>query len=174
MNGRHLGGIVAAIGLLATVTVGSVLLGVGPVATALGGEDAKPPALVDFQSAGAQCTDDFRSNASTSIVTGGPNTEITHERNVSLPNPSYAIGDPTFERINESAYRLSLPTEATEKEPRDCAAVARYEATMRIPAGQDPWRLVVVHDGEIETVLWGDSDSSLTGGSASAGGSSSA
>jgi hypothetical protein len=127
----------------------------------------------DHESAGAQCTDDFMANSSTTVRAGGPNTEITYARNVSLPGPSYAIGGPTFERLNESTYVLSIPTEETEKEPRDCPGVARYEATMRIPAGDDPWRVRVDHDGETVTTLWGDADSSGVGGSASGGASAS-
>ena len=45
---------------------------------------------------------------------------------------------------------------------------------MRIPAGDDPWTLIVEHDGEPVTTLRGDSDSSLLGGSTSVSGSVSA
>jgi hypothetical protein len=45
---------------------------------------------------------------------------------------------------------------------------------MRIPAGDDPWTLIVKQDGETVTTLRGDSDSSLLGGSTSVSGSVSA
>lgn len=177
MNGRRF---VAAAAVLAVVTAvaGAGAVGAGPASTVLGevlgDEEQHPPALLSFESAGAQCTDDFVANSSTSVRAGGPTTEITHARNVSLPGPSHAIGGPTFERYNETTYVLSIPVEETEKAPRDCAGVARYEAAMRIPAGDDPWRVVVEHDGETVTTLWGDADSSGAGSSVSAGGSASA
>lgn len=174
MSAKALAAVLVAFAVVASGTAVGVLFGVGPAAGMLAGETERPPELTTFVSAGAQCTDDFRSNASSSIHGGGPNTEITYRRNVSLPDPSYAIGDPTFERVNESTYRLSVPTVATTKAPRDCRGVARYEASMRIPAGEDRWHLLVEHDGERVTRHWGESNSSLTGGSASAGSSVSA
>lgn len=179
MNGRRFVSAVAVLALVTTVAVaGAVAVGAGPasdvVGSVLADEEQHPPALLSFQSAGARCTDDFMANSSTSVRAGGPNTEITHARNVSLPGPSYALGGPTFERYNESTYTLSIPIEETEKAPRDCDGVARYEAAMRIPAGDDPWRVVVEHDGETVTTLWGDSNSTGASGSASAGGSASA
>lgn len=177
MNRRRLATVVAILGLV-TVAGVAVAVGAGPASAVNGGvlgdEKRHPPALLSFESAGAQCTDDFMANSSTRVKGGGANTEITYARNVSLPGPSYAIGGPTFERHNESTYVLSIPIEETEKAPRDCAGVARYEAAMRIPAGDDPWRVVVEHDGETVTTLWGDSNSSVGGGSVSAGGSASA
>lgn len=110
-------------------------------------------------------------NSSTTVVGGGANTEITHSRNISLPSPSYAIGGPAFERVNESTYHLSIPIEETEKAPRECSGVARYNASMRIPAGDDPWRVIITHDGRNVTTLFGDSDSSVFGGSVSSGAS---
>ena len=45
---------------------------------------------------------------------------------------------------------------------------------MRIPAGDDPWTLIVKQDGERVTTFRGDSDVSLLGGSTSVSGSVSA
>lgn len=160
-------GVVIAAGVAAgAVSVDSVSSAAADLA---GADDPKPPALVSFTSAGAQCTDEFRANSSSRVAGGGANTEVGYSRNVSLENPANAIGDPTFERINESAYALRVPVETTKKEPRDCPGVARYEANMRIPAGDDPWTILVYHDGEHVTTLYGDSDSSPTGGSVSSG-----
>jgi hypothetical protein len=160
------GGVV--ITLLGAVAVAGAVAGVGPAAT-LFGEEPKPPALLSFESAGAQCTDDFTANSSTTVASGGTNTQVTFARNVSLPGPSEAVGGPSFERRNESTYELSIPTGETRKAPRNCSGVARYRASMRIPAGDDPWQIVVQHDDETVTVLEGDSDSTSVSGSASGG-----
>lgn len=168
---------VVAVGFLATAGIGSALVGVGPVSDAVSvvtdDEERKPPALTAFDTGPVHCPDDFMANSSTRMVGGGPNTEITYARNRTLPDPSAAIGDPTFERLNESAYVLSIPAEETNGTTRDCAGVVRYEAEMRIPAGDDPWEVVVEHDGERVTTLYGESDSAGVSGSASAGGSAS-
>lgn len=177
MNRRGLLVVVTVLVLVGLVGIGSILTSAG---TGLAGVDSllgdtsDSPALLHFESAGAHCTADFTSNSSTSVATGAENTEITYSRNLSLPGPSYAIGGPTFERVNESTYVLNVPIEETEKAPRSCSGVARYNGTMRIPAGDDPWNLLIKHDGETVTTLSGDSNRSLLSGSASVGGSVSA
>jgi hypothetical protein len=170
MTRRGVVAVLAIVGVVAIIGTGAVVAGIGLWPIGAGGpfgEEPHPPALLSFESAGAHCTDDFSANSSTSVASGGANTEITHARNVSLPGPSYAIGGPTFERQNESTYVLSIPIEDTDKAPRECPGVARYEATMRIPAGDDPWRIVVNHDNETVTTIEGDSESGVSGGSAS-------
>ena len=176
MKRRGILAVVGVVVIVAMVGAGSVLAFSGGL---LGGpgnllfDSKKSPALLDFESAGAQCTDEFMTNSSTSVI-ADTNTRITHSRNVSLPGPSYAIGGPSFERINESAYVLNVPIEETNKEPRACSGVARYNGTMRIPAGEDPWQLIIKHNGETVTTLYGDSNRSVLGGSASVGQSVSA
>jgi hypothetical protein len=171
MNRRGILAVFAVVVIIVMVGVGGVLAFVGSGPGGFDnplGDAEEPPALLHFDSAGAQCTDEFMANSSTSVV-ADTNTRITHSRNVSLPGPSYAIGGPTFERMNESTYVLNVPIEDTEKEPRTCSGVARYNGTMRIPAGEDPWQLVIKHDGETVTTLYGDSNRSVFGGSASVG-----
>jgi hypothetical protein len=171
MNRQDILAVVAVIVVVGGIGVGSGLAFGG---SGLGGFDnpladaEKPPALLHFESVGAQCTDDFVANSSTSVV-ADTNTKITYSQNVSLPGPSYAIGGPTFERMNESTYVLNVPIEETEKAPRTCSGVARYNGTMRIPAGEDPWQLIIKHDGERVTMLYGNSNRSAFGGSASVG-----
>lgn len=160
-------------GLVTVAIITGTLAGVGPVSALFSGEESHPPALTSFESAGAQCTDDFMANSSMTVVGGEANTQITYARNVSLPGPSYAIGGPTFERINDSTYRLAIPLEETEKAPRECSGVARYNASMRIPSSDDPWRVIVNHDGKNITTLYGDSDGSIVGSSVSSGASAS-
>lgn len=171
MNRRSILVVVAVVVIVGMVGVGSVLAFVGGGQGGYGkllGDTEEPPALLYFESAGAQCTDEFVANSSTSVV-ADTNTKITHSRNVSLPGPSYAIGGPTFERMNESTYVLNVPIEETEKAPRTCSGFARYNGTMRIPAGEDPWQVIIKHDGETVTTLYGDSNRSVFGGSASVG-----
>jgi len=177
MNRRGPIAVVAVLVLVGLVGTGSVVAfaGSGPAGVGgLLGDTSDPPALLQFESAGVQCTDDFSANGSTSVVAGAENTEITYSRNVSLPGPSYAIGGPTFERTNESTYVLDVPIAETANAPRSCSGVARYNGTMRIPAGEEPWTVVVKHGGKTVTTMRGDSNRSLLGGSASVSGSASA
>jgi hypothetical protein len=162
------GAIGVVIALIGTIAVAGAVAGVGPAAPLITAEP-QPPALLSFESAGTQCADQFLANSSTIVAGGGANTNVTFARNVSLPGPSEAIGEPTFDRRNASTYVLAVPTEETKKPPRNCSGVARYNASMRIPAGDDPWRIVVQHDGETVTTLEGDADSTSVSGSASAG-----
>ncbi|MDB2224504.1 hypothetical protein PM023_07455 [Halorubrum ezzemoulense] len=174
MNRRGLVVVAAALALFVT---GSAVALAGPVSGGPGGllgGASDPPALLHFDTDEVRCPDDFSANSSTSVVAGAENTEITYSRNVSLPGPSHAIGGPTFERVNESAYVLDVSTEETDAAPRSCSGVVRYNGTVRIPAGDDPWTLIVKQDGETVTTLRGDSDSSLLGGSTSVSGSVSA
>lgn len=170
-------------GLIAFVVVGIIVIvglvgagvAVGQFSTLLEGEQRQPPALEEFDTAGIHCTDDPSANSSTSIRGGGANTGITYARNISLPTQSHTVGDPTFERLNDSTYLLSVRTEET---PTTTAcpggsrhdATVRYNASMRIPAGEDPWQVIIRHDGQNVTTIFGDADSSLVGGSASSGG----
>ncbi|ELZ45736.1 hypothetical protein C465_13385 [Halorubrum distributum JCM 9100] len=174
MNRRGLVVVAAALALFVT---GSAVALAGPVSGGPGGllaASSDPPALLHFDTDEVRCPDEFAANGSTSVVAGGPNTEITYARNVSLPGSSHAVGGPTFERLNESAYVLDVPIEEAGNASRSCSGVVRYNGTMRIPAGDDPWTLIVKQDGETVTTLRGDSDSSLLGGSTSVSGSVSA
>lgn len=170
MNRRGFLMVVAAFLVVSVAGVGGALAFVGSGPAGIGGllgDTGDSPALMSFESAGAECTDLFMANSSASVAVGGGNTEITYARNVSLPGPSYAIGGPTFERVNDSTYVLDVPIEETDKAPRTCPGVARYNGTVRIPAGEEPWQLLIRHDGETITTLHGESNSSFLGGSAS-------
>ena len=174
MNRRGLVVVAAALALFVT---GSAVALAGPVSGGPGGllgGASDPPALLHFDTDEVRCPDEFAANGSTSVVAGGPNTEITYARNVSLPSSSHAVGGPRFERLNESAYVLDVPIEEAGNASRSCSGVVRYNGTMRMPVGDDPWTLIVKQDGETVTTLRGDSDSSLLGGSTSVSGSVSA
>ncbi|WP_435098674.1 hypothetical protein [Halorubrum sp. N11] len=175
MNRRS---IVAGLIVIALVLVIGVIgagLAVGQLSTVLDGEQRQPPALEEFDTAGIYCTDDPTANSSTSIRGGGANTGITYTQNISLPSRAHTVGDPTFERLNESTYLLSITTEETPN-TTDCPGgthqdtTVRYNASMRIPAGDDPWQVIIRHDRQNVTTIFGDSDSSLMGGSVSGGG----
>jgi hypothetical protein len=151
------------------IVVTSALFVTGPVESGAGNEPPRSPALLAFETGSAQCADTVSANSSTAITTDGSNARVTYARNVSLPGPTEAVGDPAFQRRNETAYELSIPTGRTQRAPRNCSGVARFEATMRIPAGDDPWRIVVQHDNETVTTIEGDADSTGVSGSASGG-----
>jgi hypothetical protein len=166
MNRRGLAIVVA----LALFVTGSAVALAGPASGGPGdllGGSSDPPALLQFDTDEVRCPDEFAANSSTAVSAGPGNTEITYARNVSLPSSSHAVGGPTFERLNESAYVLDVPIEEAGDASRSCPGVVRYNGTMRIPAGDDPWTLIVRQDGETVTTLRGDSDHSLLGGSAS-------
>lgn len=166
MNGRYVVATLLVIGSIGAVGVGSAVAGVGPAAELL---DDDRHTLLDFEATDPECTEEQRTNSSTSIENDARNTIITHAQNVSLPDPSHSVGDPTFEHVNESTYVLSVPTERTEEAAALCLASARYEASMEIPVGDEPWTVIVEHDGETATTLAGDSNSTSASGSASAG-----
>lgn len=166
MNRQYVVAAVVAIGLIGTVGVGSALAGVGPAADLLEEEQHE---LLDFAVSDPQCTDAVSTNSSTSIQNAGEDTRITHAQNISLADASVSVGNPTFERLNESAYVLSVPTEETDELGAQCIAYARYEASMQIPVDDEPWTVIVEHDNETAMTLFGDSNSAAASGSASAG-----
>lgn len=167
--------VVAVFGVVLALGVGAVFAtsAVGGVGGFFG-EDSEPPKLLSFDTATVQCIDDPISNSSTSIVAGDANTKITYARNVSLPGAAYGVGNATFERVNESTYELAVPIEEQDTGTRDCPGVVRYNATVQIPAGEDPWNIIIKHNNSTATTIYGNSSSSPFGGSASAGGSVSA
>lgn len=167
MNRQQVVGVFVVLGVIGTVGVGSAVAGVGPAADLLGPQHE----LEDFEVSAPQCTDDFSTNSSTAIESDGANTVITHAQNVSLADPGVSVGDPTLERVNESTYRLSIPTTSSDGVAAQCIASARYNATMELPVDDEPWTVIVAHDGERATTLYGDSNSSGASGSASAGAS---
>lgn len=139
------------------------------LADVVGAGGPRPAALVASVSDGARCPDESQANGPTTVAGGAADTRITDPRDVSLSDPSRAIGGQTFGRPDDSAYALRIPVESTEQAPGDCPGVARYEAAMGIPAGEDPWMVHVSHDGRYVTTLLGDAESTGVNGSASAG-----
>lgn len=167
MNRQQVAGVLVVLGVVGTLGVGSAVAGVGPAADLLGPQHE----LQDFAVSDPQCTDDFATNSSTAIETDGSDTVITHAQNISLADPGVTVGEPTLERVNGSTYRLSIPTEDSGGGAAQCVASARYNASMTLPVDDEPWTVIVEHDGERATTLFGDSNSSGASGSASAGGS---
>lgn len=170
MDRRKIVAVVGVLGIAGLVGTAGLIAGVGGLPAGIDtvtGETETQPALLHFEAAGSQCTDRYEANSSSAVGVGGGSTEITHAQNVSLPDPSYALGTPTFEAINDSAYVLNVPIVETAKPPRDCQGVARYNGTMQIPTGESPWQLIVKHDNEEVTTIRGNSNQSLMGGSVS-------
>ena len=78
MNRRGLVVVAAALALFVT---GSAVALAGPVSGGPGGllgGASDPPALLHFDTDEVRCPDEFAANGSTSVVAGGPNTEITY------------------------------------------------------------------------------------------------
>lgn len=158
--------------ILAAIGVGTVVAVSGLGVAGFGGigsQPSQPPAVLEFDSTSPRCSEDVMVNSSTEVEADGADTEITYARNVSLPGPSYAIGGPRLERLNDTAYVLDIPFEETETVNRECAGVVRYNGTVRIPAGEDPWQLFIEHDGDRVTRLTGDTNRSIFGGSSQVG-----
>lgn len=166
MNRQYVVLAVVAVGFVGIVGVGSAMAGVGPAGGLL--NDGQPEVL-DFTVSDAQCTDDVMTNSSTSISNERHHTVVNHSQNISLADPSVTIGEPTLEQVNQSTFVLSVPTEETDQSASQCVAFARYEASMQLPVGDDPWTIIVEHDDETAMTLFGDSNSAGASGSASAG-----
>lgn len=177
MNSRPLFAVLAVAGVVSFVVFALLVTGLGTtigVEAGVLGEDPKDPELLSFETSSVHCPDDAdarASNSSTLVGAGGANTEVTYARNVTLPDSSAVIGTATFERVNDSTYVLSVPFEESEDAARTCTGVVRYNGTVRIPAGDDPWTLVVEHDDETVTRISGDSNSTGASASASVSGS---
>jgi hypothetical protein len=161
--------LLGVVAVVAAIGVGSAITGIGPAGSALEDEEPRPPALLAFEAGSTACSGGFVANSSTIVENDGPNARVTVSRNISLPGPTEGVGGPTFERRNASTYELSIPSERIRQVPRNCSGVARYRATMRIPAVETPWRIVVQHDNETVTTVQGDADSTSVAGSASGG-----
>lgn len=132
-------------------------------------ESPEPAKLESFQSGPVKCSEDFMVNSSTTVRGGAANVKLVHERNISLPDPSYEINETSFERINETTYALEIATDPTRNDSRDCAAYTRYNASMQFPANEEGWTVLLYHDGERVGTFYGDSSSSGAGASVSAG-----
>ena len=164
-------GIVVIVGLVgAVVALGPAGLSVPGLDFATA-EQSDPPALTSFETRAGACTQDFMVNSSTAVRNRGGNVEITYERNISLADPTHTVGNASLERLNESAYALHVPIESTSEASGNCSAYTRYNASMRIPEHEDGWTVLVYHDGEQVTKLFGNSDSTGVGSSVSVGAS---
>jgi hypothetical protein len=169
MDTRTIFGVAALVSIIAIIGVTGIFAGIGagtPIWTAVFGEDPEPAKLNSFGTGPVHCIEDDHINSSTSVDASGVNTHITYARNVTLPNRSYGIGNASFEQVNESAYALSVEIKPMNNTERACAGVVRYNGSMQIPAGDDPWSLIIKHNNETITTLHGFSNSTLLGGSA--------
>ncbi|MFB6113520.1 MAG: hypothetical protein ABEJ58_05390 [Halodesulfurarchaeum sp.] len=169
MKPKTVGSLLLGFSVVFVLVGAGFALGAVPIHSILGEETATPAELIAFRSAGTTCTGDFMSNTSIRVRNDGSTVLIDYERNVSLADASRTIGEPTFERTNESAFVLRVPTVSTDKPERNCTAYARYNASMRIPAGEDRWTVLVYHDGKHVGTMWGDQNSTGASASASAG-----
>jgi len=159
MTRRGVVAVLAIVGVVAIIGTGAVVAGIGLWPIGAGGpfgEEPHPPALL----------------SSSRLA---PTVPMISLRTVRRRSPA-AVQTPRLRtpgtsrcraRRTRSAARRSsgrtnrrtfsrYPSRTRTKAP-PCPGVARYEATMRIPAGDDPWRIVVNHDNETVTTIEGDS-----------------
>jgi hypothetical protein len=169
MNTRVILGVAAFVGVIAIIGVTGIFTGIGtgtPVWTGVFGDDPEPAKLNSFEAGPVHCIEDDHTNTSTTVAASGVNTHITYARNVTLPDRSYGIGNASLEQVNESAYALEVEIKPMNNTERACAGVVRYNGSMQIPVGDDPWHLIIEHNNQTITTLHGYSNSTLLGGSA--------
>lgn len=173
MNAKSVVALLLGLSIVGALVVTGIALGVAgiPIPGVDGATDQSPvsPKLTSFQSTPVECSEDFMINSSTTVRGGGANVKLVHERNISLPGPSYEINETDFERINETTYALRIATDPTTNDTRECAAYTRYNASMQFPANDEGWTVLLYHDGEQVGTFFGNSDSSGAGASVSAG-----
>lgn len=171
MNAKSVVALLLGLSVVGALVVTGIALGLSglPIPGVNGGTDQspEPPKLTSFQSSPVECSEDFMVNSSTTVRGGAANVGLTHERNISLPDPSYEINETSFERINETTYALRIGTDPTTNDTRECAAYTRYNASMQFPSNEEGWTVLLYHDGEQVGTFYGNSDSSGAGAGAS-------
>lgn len=169
--------LVAVLLLAVTVAAGAAVFGVDPadVASAVAGPDADAeppvsPAVTSFTAASGVCVDRPRRNSSIALRSTANNSYVVVEQNATVPDSSHTVRAERLVRTGPRNYTLSVATSETDGPNRDCseAAQVRYEASLQVPHGDDePFAVVIRHDGERVGAVYNGAD----GSGASAGGS---
>lgn len=97
------------------------------------------------------CTPDAAGNASVEgyQLLGARHLAITG--NVTLPDASYVLADPTIVERANGEYVLVVETRPTNASNRGCRGLARYTAKIQLPYGVSGYELTVRH-GENRTL----------------------
>jgi hypothetical protein len=97
------------------------------------------------------CAPDATGNASVDgyQLLGARHLAITG--NVTLPDASYVITDPTIIERSNDTFVLSVETRPTNVSNRSCQGLARYTAKVQLPYGTNNYELTVRH-GENRTL----------------------
>ena len=95
----------------------------------------------------AGCTPEATDNASVEgyRLLGARHLAITG--NVSLPDASYTLVEPTIRERPPGTFVLSVAAIRTDAANRSCRGLARYTANVELPYGVSDYELVVRHDG---------------------------
>ncbi|SIR31689.1 hypothetical protein SAMN05421858_2226 [Haladaptatus litoreus] len=110
------------------------------------------PELVDAVLSGGECVDSPENRVEIAKRTGGGESHLVVAGNVSVPDAAYSLERPELVETGWSNYTLRVSSNrTTEKPKRNCAGLANYTATVRIPDGgpHKQFTLTVVHDGKV-------------------------
>lgn len=95
--------------------------------------------------AAAGCTPGATDNASVEgyRLLGAQHLAVTG--NVSLPDASYTLSEPTISKRSPGTFVLSVAANRTDAANRGCRGLARYTAKIQLPYGVNEFELVVRH-----------------------------
>ena len=71
---------------------------------------------------------------------------LTVTGNVTLPDASYALTEPTVVEQSNNQFVLVVESRPTDSANRSCPGVARYTAKIQLPYGTNDYELAVRHD----------------------------
>jgi hypothetical protein len=115
------------------------------VAGSPGNVIAEEASVFESTTTAAGCTPDANDNASVEgyRLLGARHLVVTG--NVSLPDASYVLSEPTISKRSPGTFVLSVAARPTDAANRSCQGLARYTAKIQLPYGIDEFELVVRH-----------------------------
>lgn len=105
------------------------------------------PWIIDAASGSGACVETAQGNATATNHQFLSVTSIAVTGNVSLPNASYVLSEPTITEQPGHRYILNVSSHPTNTSTRECQGVARYSAKIQLPYGVTDYELIVRHDG---------------------------
>ncbi len=108
---------------------------------------AEEASVFESTTTAAGCTPDANDNASIEgyRLLGARHLSVTG--NVSLPDASSTLTEPTISKRSPGTFVLSVDTEHTDAANRSCRGLARYTAKVELPYGVNSYEFVVRHGG---------------------------
>jgi hypothetical protein len=106
---------------------------------------AEEASVFESTTTAAGCTPDANDNASVEgyQLLGARHLAVTG--NVSLPDASYALTEPTISKRSPGTFVLSTAARQTDAANRSCRGLARYTAKIQLPYGINEFELIVRH-----------------------------